>query len=140
MFLKKDKNGSETSITTLLTRQSKCIYSKLFVFISMRKYVTVSDELTGYGARTVPSFKRHSSSLHGSRKKTKNELPNYKFLSLFTLKQQDLEDIYDVPADLSKLQKKTMNFTVFNIQEELAFQLGQPDEAFIKTNKKGHPI
>ena len=35
---------------------------------------------------------------------------------------------------------KSMNFTVFNIQEELAFQLGQPDETFIITNKKGNPI
>ena len=37
-----------------------------------------------------------------------------------------------------------MNFIVFNIQEEFAFQLGQPDETFIITNKKqkpnqGHP-
>lgn len=42
--------------------------------------------------------------------------------------EQDPEDIYDVPVDLNKLQRKTINFTVFNIREELSFQSGQPDE------------
>ena len=31
-----------------------------------------------------------------------------------------------------------MNFTVFDMQEELAFQSGQPDETFISSNKKGN--
>ena len=74
-------------------------------------------------------FKRQSSSFHGSRKRTKNELPNYKFLMLSDVEaEQYPEDIYDVPVCLNKLQRKSMNFTVFNIQEELAFQLDQPDE------------
>ena len=34
--------------------------------------------------------------------------------------EQDPEDIYDIPVDLNKLQRKSMNFTVFNIQEEFA--------------------
>ena len=31
-----------------------------------------------------------------------------------------------------------MNFTVFDMQEELVFQSGQPDETFISSNKKGN--
>ena len=54
--------------------------------------------------------------------------------------EHDPEDKHDVPVDLNKLQRKTMNFTVFNIQEDLAFQLGQSDEIFITTNKKGNPV
>ena len=61
------------------------------------------NELKGYGARTVPSFKRQSNSFHGSRKRTKNELPNYKFFMLSDVEtEQDPEDIYDVPVDLNK--------------------------------------
>ena len=85
------------------------------------------NELTSFGARTVPPFKRQSSSFHGSRKKTKSELPSYKFFTLSDVEteQQDPKDIYDVPAGLNKLQRKSMNFTVCYIQEELDFQLGQ---------------
>ena len=74
------------------------------------------NKLKGYGARTVPSFKRQSSSFHGSSKRTKNELPNYKFFILSDVEtKQDPEDRYNVPADLNKLQRKSMNFTIFNI-------------------------
>ena len=61
------------------------------------------NELKDYGARTVPSFKRQSNSFRGSRKRTKNELRNYKFFTLSDVETgQDPEDIYDVPVDLNK--------------------------------------
>ena len=53
--------------------------------------------------------------------------------------EQHPEAIYDVPVDLNKLQRKSMNFTVFIIKE-FALQLGQLDETFIITNKKEDPI
>lgn len=60
-------------------------------------------------------------------------------LSDAEITKQHPEDIYDVPVDLSKLQRKSMNFTVFIIKE-FALQLGQLDETFIITNKKENPI
>ena len=66
------------------TCQSECIYSMFFVFITTIKYVTVQNELKGYGTRTVSSFKGQSSSFLGSRKRTKNELPNYEFICSVT--------------------------------------------------------
>ena len=53
--------------------------------------------------------------------------------------EQHPEDIYEVPVDLNKLQRKSMNFTVFIIKG-FALQLGQLGETFIITNKKENPI
>lgn len=54
-------------------------------FLSPQKNMSpYQNELKGYGTRTVSSFKGQSSSFLGSRKRTKNELPNYKFLCSVT--------------------------------------------------------
>ena len=67
-----------------------------------------------------------------AEKKSKNILSD-------TETEHNPQDIYNVPANL-KLQRKSMNFTVFDMQEELAFQSGQPDKTFISSNKKRKPI
>ena len=53
--------------------------------------------------------------------------------------EDDINNIYDVPIDLNKLETANKLFTIDDIQKELAFQLGHPD-TFILTNKKGMPI
>ena len=66
------------------------------------------NELTGYRAKTVPSFKWQSSSFHGSKKRIKNELPNYKFFTVSDVETeyQGTEAVYDKPADLNNFKRR----------------------------------
>ena len=66
------------------------------------------NELTGYRAKTVPSFKCQSSSFHGSKKRIKNELPNYKFFTVSDVETeyQGTEAIDDEPADLNNFKRR----------------------------------
>ena len=79
------------------------------LFSSMRGNIEpYQNELTGYRAKTVPSFKWQSSSFHGSRKRIKNELPNYKFFTVSDVETeyQGTEAIYDKPADLNNFKRR----------------------------------
>lgn len=66
------------------------------------------NELTGYRAKTVPCFKWQSSSFHGSKKRIKNELPNYKFFTVSDVETeyQGTEAIYYEPADLNNFKRR----------------------------------
>ena len=79
------------------------------LFSSMRGNIEpYQNELTGYRAKTVPSFKWQSSSFHESRKRIKNELPNYKFFTVSDVETeyQSTEAIYDKPADLNNFKRR----------------------------------
>ena len=89
------------------------------------------------GTRPVPSMKIPAP-LKRKRVEQKQQ-PTYKTIVLTDVVDDEMSNIYDVPVDLNKLEKTSKNFTIDDIQHELAYQVGYQGN-FILTNKKGLPI
>ena len=51
------------------------------------------------------------------------------------------ETIYNLPIDLVNLEHKNLNFTIFDVQKEVSYQVGNfSGSTYILTDKKGNPI
>ena len=51
------------------------------------------------------------------------------------------ETIYNAPIDLVKLENKNSNFTIFDVQKEVSYQVGNfSGSTYILTDKKGNTI
>lgn len=92
------------------------------------------------GSRAIPSAKRATSSIPAPLKKKTKLDSCFKTISISDVSNNLPESIYDVPIDLNKLEKLNFNFGIVEIQKEIANQVKVPDQTFILTNKKGHPI
>jgi len=91
------------------------------------------------GTRPVPSMKLPAPLKRRRFEQKQSQQPVYKTIVLTDIIDDEISNIYDVPVDLNKLEKKSKNFTIDDIQRELAYQVGYQG-TFILTNKKGLPI
>ena len=104
---------------------------------------TFSNISRSFGTRPAPSVWNAKGMTAGARNKRRKTMETKSFrLTFFDIEANLMQDMWDIPIDLTRLAELYGMFSVFDITRELENQLGEgdPDAKVVVTDMKGNPV
>lgn len=102
---------------------------------------TFSNISKSFGSRPAPSVWNLNLKGSGKRKKLSTETKSFR-LTFYDTEGNTMQDLWDIPIDLSRLQQLHGLYSVFDITRAVEQQLGETDSdaKVVVTDIKGNPI